>query len=247
MRKLTAALGSGLFLTALLPLPAAASAQAPLAAQAPVAARAPVATVTGSACPGGSGVSVVVDFSDLGGDVTIGCATGDPSTGREALIGAGFTATDSTPGMICAISSAPDPCPTTFDGSYWSYWSAQPGTAWVASTVGADSSDPAPGAFEGWRYNDGATGPSLLPAAIQAASATAASAPTSQATLTAIAAAAPAGAGDDGTSWISTTAISVVVVLLVGAAAQVARRRRAAPAAAGDEGNDDEPAGGPQR
>jgi hypothetical protein len=229
MRKSTAALCSGLFLAALLPFSGSAAAAA-----------SPVTTVTSSGCVGSSGVTVVVDFSDVGGGVEIGCATGDPATGREALVGAGFDVTDSTPGMICAINSAPDPCPATFDGSYWSYWSAEPGATWSAYAVGADSSDPAPGAFEGWRYNDGTTGPSLLPAAIQAASTAAGTTAPSPAATVGTAAPGPALAADDGTSWIPRAAISVVAVLLVGGAAQVARRRR--EGGAGDPGAD----GGPQ-
>src|SRR5690625_7998355 len=46
------------------------------------------------------GVTVVVDFTDVGGEVETGCATGDPASGREALERAGFTPTDSVPGKI---------------------------------------------------------------------------------------------------------------------------------------------------
>ncbi len=108
------------------------------------------------------GVTVVVDFTDLGGEVEVGCADGDPATGREALESAGFTPTDSMPGMICAIDANPDPCPEEFDGSYWAYWTTD-GGEWVAHTAGADGTDPAPGDVEGWRYNDGATGPGISP------------------------------------------------------------------------------------
>ncbi|TFC57835.1 hypothetical protein E3O62_11690 [Cryobacterium sp. TMT2-15-1] len=111
------------------------------------------------ACAAGTGVTVVVDSSDLGGTTTTGCAPGDPETGRDALSSAGFTAQDSAPGMICAIDSLPDPCPTTFDGSFWSYWHAQPGDAWTSYLVGADASAPVRGEVEGWRYNDGSVGP----------------------------------------------------------------------------------------
>lgn len=111
------------------------------------------------ACAAGTGVTVVVDSSDLGGATKTGCAPGDPATGRDALSAAGFAAEDSTPGMVCAIDSLPDPCPTTFDGSFWSYWHAQPGDTWTSYPVGADSSTPVRGEIEGWRYNDGSAGP----------------------------------------------------------------------------------------
>uniref|UniRef100_UPI0035683872 hypothetical protein n=1 Tax=Actinotalea sp. TaxID=1872145 RepID=UPI0035683872 len=49
---------------------------------------APAAAAEG-ACTDADGVTVVVDFTDLGGEVEIGCATA-PATGTEALQEAGF-------------------------------------------------------------------------------------------------------------------------------------------------------------
>src|SRR5690349_10703611 len=104
------------------------------------------------------GVLVVVDFTDLGGEVETGCAEGDPASGRAALEAAGFTPADSSPGLICTIDGQPDPCPTEFDGSYWAYWQVVDGE-WEASMIGADEADPTPGGIEGWRYNDGSVPP----------------------------------------------------------------------------------------
>ncbi|HRQ00934.1 MAG TPA: hypothetical protein PK781_10840, partial [Terrimesophilobacter sp.] len=112
------------------------------------------------------GVAVVVDFTDLGGDVELGCAPGTPANGRAALLAAGFTATDGSPGFICAIDEQPDPCPEVFDGSFWAYWYATPGGEWRSYTVGADTSEPQPGSVEGWRYNDGETPPGVDTAAV---------------------------------------------------------------------------------
>jgi len=212
MRKTTAGLCCSLLIALLVPISAsAASAGARLAAPA------------SGACSGQSGVTVVVDLTDLGGDVEVGCAHGSPTTGGAALTDAGFRATNDAAGMICAINSAPDPCPTTFAGSYWSYWSAAPGAAWTAYTVGADSSHPAPGSFEGWRYNDGAAGPSLLPAAAQVEKPATAAA-------TATAAAENTREANESPTWTTAAGIGVVVLLL-GAALVAARRHRAAAAA----------------
>lgn len=172
------------------------------------------------ACADASGVTVAVDLTEVGGDVEVGCAPGDPTTGRQALIDAGFSLTDDPSGMICAINAAPDPCPKTFEGSYWSYWSAEPGAGWTAYEVGADASDPEPGAFEGWRYNDGSSGPSVLPAALQAATG-----PTEQPTAQAAGPASPQA--DDGPAPATIAGIGVLALLLA-AAVVVARRRRAA-------------------
>lgn len=113
------------------------------------------------------GVTVVVDFTDLGGQLETGCAT-DPATGIEALQQAGFTDTRDPAGMICAIDARPDPCPETFAGSYWSYWYGGQDGTWQVWMEGADTSVPAAGGFEGWRYNDGSTGPGELPLDLQA-------------------------------------------------------------------------------
>lgn len=119
----------------------------------------------GEACVGDEGVSVVVDFTDLGGGIEVGCAEGAPDSGREALEAAGFAPEDSMPGMICAIDSQPDPCPEEFDGNFWSYWHAADGD-WESYMVGADEAEPAPGDIEGWRYSTGEEGPQVLPAAV---------------------------------------------------------------------------------
>lgn len=120
------------------------------------------------------GVIVVVDFTDTGGDLSIACAEGEQESGRAALLAAGFSATDSQPGLLCAINSMPDPCPETFDGNFWSYWNSTPTSEWASYQVGADSSTPAIGAIEGWRYNDGTTAPGIAPAEVAAALASAA-------------------------------------------------------------------------
>ena len=185
------------------------------------------------------GVTVVVDFTDLGGEVEVGCAEDDPATGRAALESAGFTLTDSIPGMICAIDANPDPCPEDFEGSFWAYWTTE-GGEWVSHTAGADGTDPAPGDIEGWRYNDGATGPELSPDEAAAAAADSAAETEPAAADTDEPAAAesdePAAAESDaaevaaesdegsGTAWIWFTVAGIAVLGAV--AAFVARSRR---------------------
>lgn len=110
------------------------------------------------------GVIVVVDSTDLGGDIQVECSEGATGTGRDALVNAGFTTTDSSPGFLCAINSLPNPCPETFEGSFWSYWHSTADGEWTSYQVGADSSAPARGELEGWRYNDGTIPPGIAPA-----------------------------------------------------------------------------------
>ncbi len=174
-------------------------------------------TVTASAaegpCIGADGVTVVVDATDIGGSIVVKCAMGDPASGRAALETAGFVPTDSQPGMICAIDAQPDPCPTSFDGSYWAYWHAAADGEWTSYQVGADSSKPARGEIEGWRYNDGATGPGIVPADVAHAQSQASSATTVDGTS--------ASSPDDWSSvvWM----VAVVIAALVAVVAFVVR------------------------
>ena len=163
-------------------------------------------------------MGVVVDFTMLGGGIQVGCAPGDPASGREALQSAGFAAVDGFPGLICAINSAPDPCPAEFTGSYWSYWTAEPGGDWVAHQVGADTADPVPGSVEGWRYGDGTMPPAVAPAAVAQARSSVGAPPASL-------------EEESGRNPAPLTSASVAglggAALLLGAAGVVARRRRA--------------------
>lgn len=135
---------------------------------------APVATATAAApepsgaCTDSDGVTVVVDLTELGGGVELGCAPA-PATGAEALVAAGFTDTRDAAGMVCAIEAAPDPCPAEFTGTYWSYWSALPDGDWTMYMEGPDTAVPAPGSIEGWRYGDGSAGPRVAVADVVAA------------------------------------------------------------------------------
>ena len=116
------------------------------------------------------GVTVVVDATELGGGIEVGCAP-YPASGAEALTAAGFADTRDGAGLLCAIDALPDPCPAEFTGVYWSYWFAGESGDWEMYMEGPDTSAPAAGDVEGWRYGDGTAGPSLTPAELEAAAA----------------------------------------------------------------------------
>ena len=102
-------------------------------------------------------VGVVVDARLLGGVVSTGCAEGDPDSGLAALEAAGFryAFAPRLPGFVCQIDSAPE-CSRTGTTTYWSYWYRTKGSrAWVYSSEGAGSRDPAPGSTEAWVWQDG--------------------------------------------------------------------------------------------
>ncbi|MFY1704885.1 hypothetical protein ACN28G_24730 [Micromonospora sp. WMMA1923] len=123
----------------------------------------PAASAAGSAgyCPDASGVTVVVDFNELGGGTVVRCAPGAQSTGLTALKDAGFQVTGTLrwgEGFICRIegkpSAAAEKCVDTPPASaYWSYWHAQDGGSWAYSDKGVLNRRPPAGSFEGWSFS----------------------------------------------------------------------------------------------
>jgi len=118
--------------------------------------------VVGEACPVGSGVTVVVDFTELDDTVRIGCAPGAPANGFTALAAAGFVTTnESGPGTICTIDGLPTEgfpfCWLT--GGFWSYWKSPDRDAvWSGSTTGGGSGPLVEGSVEGWSWAPGFSG-----------------------------------------------------------------------------------------
>lgn len=113
-----------------------------------------------AACDGTAGVTVVADFTALGGGVEVRCAPGDPESGLAALTGAGFSYTFAAkqPGYVCRVNGQPasDPCMNTSPAdAYWGYWHAHRGGDWVYSNEGAGTFDPPPGSVEGWAFGAG--------------------------------------------------------------------------------------------
>ena len=79
-------------------------------------------------------VTVVVDFSGVGGGVDIRCApVSAGATGAQALSAAGFGIAGTVhdgPGFVCRIDGEPasDPCvDTPSTSAYWSYHQAEAG------------------------------------------------------------------------------------------------------------------------
>jgi hypothetical protein len=123
-----------------------------------LAAAAPASPAAAAACPApDSGVTVVVDFTELGRGIAVGCAPGNPTTGLAALRGAGFddSFVPRQPGFVCQIDGLPNPCNDGPPDAYWSYWYAEPGGSWTYSQLGAGSRNPDPGDVEGWAFGAG--------------------------------------------------------------------------------------------
>lgn len=120
------------------------------------------------ACPTSSGVTVVIDFQELGGGVHIRCAPGAVGSGLDALRQAGIDYQTATrfPGFVCKIAGQPgnDPCVNTSPASaYWSYWLAPRGGQWCYSNWGAGNRTPPQGTVEGWSFSLDKTGSTSPP------------------------------------------------------------------------------------
>lgn len=135
------------------------------------------------ACTDDSGVTVVVDLQDLGGEVTVRCAPDFPDggTGLDALQLAGFTPSGTVrdgAGFVCRIDDRPsadevivaggrehrESCTVTPpDWAHWGYWHAADGGEWTHSSSGATRAV-TPGGHEGWSFAvDRAVGEALPP------------------------------------------------------------------------------------
>jgi len=105
-------------------------------------------------CASQGGVYVTIATPD---GATYGACVTAPASGVAALQAAGFTFTKDASGIICAINGYPDPCPATFDGTYWHYYQASADDAvaghWAYATTGPDDTKPQAGWVEGWCYS----------------------------------------------------------------------------------------------
>lgn len=110
-------------------------------------------------CAGTNGVTVVVDATNAGGDISVRCALGAQASGWEALQHAGHSieSVPQYPGTaVCKIDGRPAAgYPTCWQTNFWSYFHAPntaTGAAWKFAGTGAATYKPAPGSVEGWKY-----------------------------------------------------------------------------------------------
>lgn len=110
-------------------------------------------------CTDADGVTVVVDFHELGGGVNVRCAPWTPGmTGFGALQAAGINHQTAVrfPGFLCKIAGQPadDRCIDTSPASaYWSYWVAPRGGSWCYANWGAGNRQVPRGGVEGWSFS----------------------------------------------------------------------------------------------
>ncbi len=105
----------------------------------------PVPAATAAACSSAAGVTVVVDFHELGGGVQQVCDAGSGQSAAARFVDAGFDLdrVQRQPGFVCRVDGLPadDPCVNTPPAdAYWSLWwsNGESGT-WTFASQGIDS------------------------------------------------------------------------------------------------------------
>ena len=104
------------------------------------------APASANACTTEQGVTVVVDFHELGGGLQQACDAGGGGQKASALFpdnGFPLTYVQRQPGFVCRVSGAPadDPCVNTPPANaYWGlWWSDGDSGSWTYSSVGVGS------------------------------------------------------------------------------------------------------------
>lgn len=135
-----------------------------LAAAALVAAAAgviwPLAPATAATCPSSAGVSVVVDFTKLGGGIATTCVAdgGGENAGTIFEVDHDLTRVQQFPGAVCKVDDTPaDAACRTMPPSdaYWGlFWSDGDG-GWTYSSEGVDSLEVPDGGAVAFAWQDG--------------------------------------------------------------------------------------------
>lgn len=119
----------------------------------------------------GTGVTVVVDFNDLGGGEQVGCVPDGGGDQASTLFpDAGFVLTyaQQQPGFVCRVKAVPksDPCVRTSPASaYWGLWWSTGNGSWTYSSEGVGSLNVPDGGYVAFAWDDqqGQVRPALSP------------------------------------------------------------------------------------
>lgn len=133
----------------------------------------PAGPAVAAACPTDDGVTVVVDFHELGGGVVSACVAGGGGDRASELFpaaGFGLDYVQRQPGFVCRVSGKPadNPCVSTPPANaYWSlWWSDGASGSWTYATTGASGLTVPDGGYVGfsWQGSSSRTAPGVAPA-----------------------------------------------------------------------------------
>ena len=139
-----------------------------------LAAPAPTAQAAVAACPGATGVTVIVDYNEIGGPTRAGCdANGGGESAARVFPDAGFTLEyePRQPGYVCKVTGLPTDRPCLESDSFWSlWWSDGKSGRWVFSNQGVSGLSVPDGGYVAFAWHEGggrATAPDVVPTAHQ--------------------------------------------------------------------------------
>ena len=120
----------------------------------------PAAPAVAAGCPSADGVTVVVDFHELGGGVQTACvAGGGGDTAAQLFPAAGFDLTyvQRQPGFVCRVEGLPsdNPCLSTPPSdAYWAlFWSDGKSGSWSYASTGAGGQRVPNGGYVAFSWN----------------------------------------------------------------------------------------------
>lgn len=119
------------------------------------------ASAAGGACPGASGVTVVVDFNELpaGAEIQVGCDSkpGDRAVDNFANAGFALTPRATDPGFTCQIDGQPADRDCAATDAFWSLWVSDGKSGkWTFATRGVTSLRVPTGGYVAFAWHEGA-------------------------------------------------------------------------------------------
>lgn len=121
-------------------------------------------------CASSGGVSVVVDYRELGGSMVTACAPNGGGKSAAAIFaeaGVAISYATRQPGFVCRVNGAPtsDPCVNTSPANaYWGLWWADGSVAsWTYASYGVMSLTVPAGGSVGWAWQQDRTAGTSVP------------------------------------------------------------------------------------
>lgn len=138
----------------------------------------PAAPATAAYCTLAGGVSVLVDFGELGGGTDQRCGSGDVAS--AAFSSAGYVLGQRQAGELCRVDGKPAQGECWGTDSYWGFFVSDDGGAWIYASEGVYSHpvDPGDSVALVWQSSTSRRQPPARPATPVAAAPTATAAPT---------------------------------------------------------------------
>lgn len=169
-------------------------------------------TAGAATCTSAGGVSVVVDYRELGGSTVTACAPdggGKSAAAIFASVGVSLSYATRQPGFVCRVNGVPtsDPCVNASpSNAYWGLWWADGSKeSWTYSSFGVGSLTVPAGGSVGWSWQQDRAGSDTAPPSVapRVTSTTASASPTPSPTVSPTPSSSPSPTASSSTSSAS--------------------------------------------